>query len=107
MHLVFVAKYRRHVFTQVSADFEAELVEVDTEQDPVPLLVTYPPKMAGPPLVNSRKGVSSRLIRKKNSPTIIQAFWGELRVSSDCAGSCGGAPLSIIRQYIEPQQTPD
>ncbi|MDY0702121.1 transposase, partial [Pasteurella multocida] len=23
------------------------------------------------------------------------------------AGSCGGAPISIIRQYIEQQQTPD
>ena len=28
-------------------------------------------------------------------------------VSCYFAGSCGGAPISIIRQYIEQQQTPE
>jgi len=64
VHLVFVTKYRRKVFTKeilddlrnifscVCADFEAELVEFDGEDDHVHLLVNYPPKVAVSALVN-------------------------------------------------------
>ena len=56
-------------------------------------------KLAVSALVNSLKGVSSRLIRKK--------LWGgALWSPSYFAGSCGGAPIEVIRQYIEQQQTP-
>lgn len=119
VHLVFVTKYRRNVFTKevlddlkiffekVCVDFEAELVEFDGEDDHVHLLVNYPPKVAVSALVNSLKGVSSRMIRKKNYPSIKKKLWGgALWSPSYFAGSCGGAPIEIIRQYIEQQQTP-
>ena len=119
VHLVFVTKYRREVFTKVilddlrevfknvCTDFEAELVEFDGEHDHVHLLVHYPPKVSVSALVNSLKGVSSRLIRKKKYPTIAKKLWGNALWSpSYFAGSCGGAPIAIIRQYIEQQQTP-
>lgn len=119
VHLVFVTKYRRGVFTKeilddlrgifakVCADFEAELVEFDGEDDHVHLLVNYPPKMAVSKLVNSLKGVSSFLIRKKDYPDIKKKLWGSALWSpSYFAGSCGGAPIDIIRKYIEQQQTP-
>lgn len=119
VHLVFVTKYRRDVFTKailndlqeifasVCADFEAELVEFDGEHDHVHLLVNYPPKVAISKLVNSLKGISSLLIRKKNYPNIQKKLWkGALWSPSYFAGSCGGAPIEIIRQYIEQQQTP-
>ena len=114
VHLVFVTKYRRGVFTKevindlreiftdVCTDFEAELVECDGEDDHVYLLVNYPPKVAVSALVNSLKGVSSRMIRKKNYPEIKKKLWGgALWSPSYFAGSCGGAPIAIIRQYIE------
>jgi putative transposase len=78
VHLVFVTKYRPEVFTKamlddlrpmfasVCTDFEAELVEFDGEDDHVHLLVNYPPTIAVSNLVTSLKGVSSRMIRKKN-----------------------------------------
>ena len=119
VHLVFVTKYRREVFTKtilddlrttfssVCTDFEAELVEFDGEDDHVHLLVNYPPKVAVSALVNSLKGVSSRLIRKKNYPSIRRKLCGgALWSPSYFASSCGGAPIEIIRQYIEQQQTP-
>ena len=119
VHLVFVTKYRRDVFsdrvlsdleeifTSVCSDFEAELIEFNGEHDHVHLLVNYPPKVAVSSLVNSLKGVSSRLIRKKNYPEIEKKLWGNMLWSpSYFAGSCGGAPLSIIKQYIENQQRP-
>jgi putative transposase len=118
VHLVFVTKYRREVFTKkmlddlrpifssVCADFEAELMEFDGEDDHVHLLVTYPPEVSVSSLVNSLKSVSSRMIRKKNDPGIRKKLWGgALRSPSYFAGSCGGAPIAVIRQYIEQQQT--
>jgi putative transposase len=120
VHLVFVTKYRRGVFTKavlnelreifsaVCTDFEAELIEFEGEDDHVHLLVNYPPKVAVSALVNSLKGVSSRMIRKKNYPEIKNKLWGgALWSPSYFAGSCGGAPISIIRQYIEQQRTPE
>ena len=99
--LVFVTKYRRGVFTKkilddmrtifdsVCKDFEAKLVEFDGEDDHVHLLVNYPPKVAISKLVNSLKGTSSLLIRKKNYPSIKTKLWrnalcivgGEFRTS--------------------------
>jgi putative transposase len=73
----------------------------------VHLLVNYPPKVAVSALVNSLKGVSSRMIRQKNYPIIRRKLWGgALWSPSYFAGSCGGAPIDVIRRYIEQQQTP-
>lgn len=119
VHLVFVAKYRRHVFTKqvlaemrgifqnVCLDFEALLVEFEGEKDHVYLLINYPPKVAVSKLVNSLKGVSSRLLRKKCFPSILKSLWGgSLWSPSYFASFCGGAPISIVRQYIEQQKSP-
>src|SRR5579872_2797931 len=108
IHLVFVAKFRRKVFTKeiliqtreifksVCRDFEAELMEFEGERDHVHLLVNYPPKVSVSKLVNSLKGVSARLLRKKGYPTIVKYLWGRsLWSPSYFAGSCGGAPISI------------
>jgi len=118
VHLVFVTKCRRKVFdsdaierlrtifARVCADFEAQLVEMDGEGDHVHLLVEYPPKVAVSNLVNSLKGMSSRLLRKER-PDIQRFYWkGALWSPSYFATSCGGAPVSIVRQYIEQQRTP-
>lgn len=120
IHLVFATKSTRYVFTKqildalkiifpsVCNDFEADLVEFDGEKYHVHLLITYPPKVSISRSVNSLKGVSSRLIRKKKYPSILSLLWGDaLWAPSYFAASCGGAPISIIKQYIEQQNTPD
>ena len=119
VHLVFVAKYRKKLFTKeildfmesifrdVCNDFEAELKEFDGEGDYVHLLIHYPPKVSISKLVNSLKGVSSRYVRAKQFPTLHKYIWMDsLWSGSYFAGSCGGAPLEIIKQYIEQQETP-
>ncbi|MER5421349.1 IS200/IS605 family transposase [Streptosporangium roseum] len=118
-HLVFVTKYRRGVFTgemlvrceeimrEVCADFEVELREFNGEHDHVHLLVHYPPKVALSKLVNSLKGVSARLLRKEYAPHVRNYLWGgHLWSGSYFAGSVGGAPLTVLKQYIEQQQRP-
>lgn len=118
VHLVFVAKYRRKVFDgdaidrmrrmfgKVCEDMEASLVEMDGQDNHVHLLVEYPPKLAVSVLVNSLKGVSSRLLRKER-PDLRKRYWKNMLWSpSYFASSCSGAPIGIINQYIEQQQTP-
>jgi putative transposase len=118
--LVFVTKYRRgvlddamlarceQVMREVCTDFGAELREFNGQADHVHLLVHYPPTFALSRLVNSLKGVSSRRLRQEYAGQMNQACTaGHLWAPSYFAASCGGAPLSIIQEYIRGQQRPD
>jgi putative transposase len=121
-HLVFVTKRRGKIFTEahlqaletifrkLCEDFETELSEFNGEADHVHLLVEYPPKVCISSLVNSLKGVSSRRI-KQQFPE-ISAHWA-VRKSENAlwspsyfAGSVGGAPIEILKRYIEDQKRP-
>lgn len=120
VHLVFLPKYRKGVFTPrvlnylegifktICLDFESELVEFNGEHDHVHLLISYPPKVSISKLVNSLKGVSSRLVRKKDYPEVSAKLWGNHFWSpSYYAGSCGGVTIDQIKKYIENQDRPD
>jgi len=116
--LVFVTKYRRKVFDggalqrlkavfeKVCADFEAQLVEMNGAAEHVHLRINYPPKHSVSSLVNSLKGVSSRLLRVER-PDIEKRYWKDALWSpSYFAASCGGGSLGIIKLYVEQQKTP-
>ncbi|EDJ92792.1 molybdenum cofactor biosynthesis protein A [Haemophilus influenzae 3655] len=80
------------IFESVCNDFEAKSIEFDGEDAHVHLLIEYPPKVAVSTLVNSLKGVSSRMIRKKNYPSIRKKLWGnQLWSSSYFARYCGNS----------------
>ncbi|MGW7613178.1 IS200/IS605 family transposase [Streptomyces sp. NPDC054766] len=119
-HLVFVTKYRREIFNDdmltrceeimrdVCESFGAKLREFNGEGDHVHLLVHYPPKIALSKLVNSLKGVSSRHLRAEYTERINQTgtdsvFWSPSYFAASCGG---GAPLSIVKDYIENQKRP-
>ncbi|MFN7069999.1 transposase, partial [Proteus mirabilis] len=54
----------------------------------------------------SLKGVSRRLLRRDRPDSAQRDYYkGVLGSPSYVAGSCGGAPISIIRQYIEEPET--
>ncbi|MFJ2476427.1 transposase [Streptomyces sp. NPDC087659] len=58
-------------------------------------------------LINALKGVSSRYLRAEYTGRINRIGTGSVFWSrSYFAGSCGGAPLTVIRQYIEGQKRP-
>lgn len=67
----------------------------------------FPPKVALTKLVNSLKGVSSRRLRQE-FPDLVRHYYRTNRLWSApyFAGSVGGAPLSVLRQYIEQQNHP-
>lgn len=119
VHLVFVTKYRRRVFSkemfkcmktvfeEVCEQFESSLEEFDGEADLVHLLINFPPKVSVSKLVNSLKGVSSRILRRDFPSLRKNCMKSQLWSPSYFAGSCGGAPLNTIKQYIENQKSPE
>ena len=91
VHLVFVTKYRRGVLDAATLD----------------ACETTMRKVAVSAMVNSLKGVSARRLRSEFAGRVNRAIrHGHFWSPSYFAASCGGAPLSIIRQYIEQQRAP-
>jgi len=109
VQLVLVTRYRRGlltgehlgtlggVFASVGADFGAELVELDAEDDHVQLLVASPPQVAVARLVNSLKGVSARRLRQRYR---VRTHREHLWSPSYFAASAGGVPLETLRASI-------
>ena len=114
-HLILVVKYRRQVFTDkisnrakeifeyIAPTYKIELVEWNHDKDHVHVLFKGQPKTELSKFINAYKSASSRLL-KKEFPTIRQNLWKEMFWSrSFCLLSSGGAPIEVIRQYIENQ----
>ena len=115
-HLVIVTKYRRKVitkamltdlegiFSNVCAAWRSELVEFNGEADHVHLLISAHPNLKLSDLVNNLKTASSRRIRRMYKSHVRQFYWKPVFWHrSYCMISAGGAPLSILKQYIEQQ----
>lgn len=80
------------------------LLECHGDADPMHLLIELPPTVRMSTLVNHVKTVSSRLLRKAYGPALARWYrqpglWSR----SYCVLSGGGAPLSVLRQYIAQQ----
>jgi len=118
-HLVIVTKYRRKViseemkkrlgeiFFDTLLKWECELIEFNGEADHVHLLFSATPKPSLSVLVNNLKTVSSRLIRKEFKREVSKVYWKPVFWHrSYCLLTCGGAPLSVIKQYIQQQGEP-
>ena len=115
-HLVLVTKYQKkcitklmlsrlhEIFSYLCVKWECELLEFNGESDHVHLLLNLNPKVAPSIFVNNIKTVSSRLIRKEFTAELSKVYWKPVFWSrSYCILSCGGAPLTILKQYIEQQ----
>lgn len=113
VHLVFVTKSRKAEFTHeglkvlseafasVAQKMDFNILEFNGESDHVHILVEYPPKLSVSQLVNHLKGVSSRMYRK-SYPSIQKHLWSP----SYFASSSGGAPIEVLKQYIQNQKSP-
>lgn len=115
IHLVCVTKYRRNVFTaeslenieetfrSVASKMNFDIREFNGEEDHVHILIEYPPKLSVSKIVNSLKGASSRRYRSAGYPCPSEkSLWSP----SYFATSVGGAPLEVIKRYIEQQNRP-
>jgi putative transposase len=119
-HLVLVTKFRRKCFndeilTRLEAIFSSlceqwsiDLVEFNGEDDHVHLLLNLHPNVAPSTLINNLKTVSSRLLRKEFPAHFKQFYWSNpgIWTRAYCLISVGGAPLEVLRKYIEDQDRP-
>lgn len=115
-HLVLVTKYRKRcineeilkklgqIFKKLCEQWECELKEFNGEADHVHMLLSLTPRVQPSVFVNNLKTVSSRLIRRDFKEHVSQYYWKPVFWSrSYCLVSVGGAPLSVLKQYIENQ----
>ena len=114
-HLVFVVKYRRKVIDDVVSDrlkeiflyiapkYNVTLQEWNHDKDHIHILFTAHPNTELSKFINAYKSASSRLI-KKEFPSIRKFLWKEYFWSrSFCLLTAGGAPIEVIKRYIESQ----
>lgn len=114
-HLVFVVKYRRQViddaisdrlkeiFEYISPNYNITLQEWNHDSDHIHILFKGQPNTELSKFINAYKSASSRLV-KKEYPQICQKLWKEAFWSkSFCLLTTGGAPIEVIKNYIEKQ----
>jgi len=114
-HLILVVKYRRRVFDNlissrakeifeyIAPNYHITLMEWNHDADHIHILFRAHPKTEISKFINAYKSASSRLI-KKEFPEIRQKLWNEYFWSqSFCLITAGGAPPSVLKQYIESQ----
>lgn len=95
----------QEIFGATIKKWEGELLEFNGESDHVHLLISVNPKVQPSKLVNNLKTVSSRLLRKEFGEHLNQVYRGKpiFWSRSYCIISCGGAPISVLKQYIQQQ----
>lgn len=114
-HVVWCPKYRRKVLVDdverrlkeliasICAERQTEIIEMEIMPDHVHLLVEVDPQYGVHKLIKEIKGHTSRILRKefKHLTTKLPTLW----TNSYFVATVGGAPLSVIKQYIESQKT--
>ena len=114
-HLILVVKYRRKVFddtiserakeifSRIAPNYNISLQEWVHDEEHVHILFRAHPNTAISKFINAYKSASSRLL-KKEYPSIREKLWKEQFWSqSFCLLTTGGAPLEIVKEYIQTQ----
>lgn len=114
-HVVWCSKYRRKVLTcsietrlkeliqETCSTMNVEIIEMELMPDHVHLLLEVDPQFGIHKAVKQIKGHSSRILRQefKELRTKLPTLW----TNSYFVSTVGGAPLEVIKQYIESQKT--
>ena len=91
-HIIFCPKYRRKVLVGA----------VETDKDHIHILAGVHPQLGINTFVKKVKGRSSRLLRSEfpSLKTRLPTLW----TNSYFVSTVDGAPLEVVKQYIENQQ---
>ncbi len=113
-HVVFCPKYRRPVLVngvderlkeiihEASDQMSCEILELEVMPDQVYLLIEVDPQFGIHKAVKRIKGSSSRFLRKEFPwlKSRLPTLWS----NSYFVATVGGAPIEVIKQYIEDQK---
>lgn len=114
-HIVWCPKYRRKVLvdnvavrlkeliSSMSQEFQVELIDLEVMSDHVHLLVDIDPQFGVHNFIKRIKGRTSRILRQEfpHLTTKLPTLW----TNSYFVSTVGGAPLAIVKKYIESQKT--
>ena len=114
-HVVWCPKYRRKVLIrdverrlkeliiQICAERQIEIIEMEIMPDHVHLLCEVDPQYGIHKTIREIKGTTSRILRQefKHLTTKLPTLW----TNSYFVSTVGGAPLEVIKQYVENQKT--
>ena len=116
-HLILVTKYRNpcindEIFSllynkmaEMLKTAKGELIEMNYEADHIHILMSVPPQIQLSKFINSYKTTSARLIRSKFAAYLQKFYWKDVFWSrSYLILSSGGAPIEIIKKYIQEQR---
>ena len=114
-HLILVVKYRRKVIDDtisarirkigetIGENYHITFLDYNHDRDHIHILFKAHPNSEISKYINAFKSASSRLI-KKEFPQVRRQLWKEYFWSqSYCLLTTGGAPLEILKKYIESQ----
>ena len=114
-HVVDYLKYRRKVLTggvdarlkelllEYAANLSVDILEMEIMPDHVHILMEVAPQFGIHKAVKSLKGYTSKILREEFPylRTKMPTLW----TNSYFVSTVGGAPLEVIKQYIENQKT--
>lgn len=113
-HIVWCPKYRRKVLINgvdirlkelmktIAEEIKVDIIEMEIMPDHVHMLLEVDPQYGIHKAVKTMKGRTSRVLRQE-FPWLrsrIPTLW----TNSYFCSTVGGAPLSVIKQYIEDQK---
>lgn len=115
-HLVVVTKYRHKCITpeimnrldeishNIFSAWKCDILAINGESDHIHIMFESLPQVQLSKLVNNYKTVTSRLIRKEFAVYLSRYYWKPyLWNQSYLLITVGGAPIEVIKQYIENQ----
>ena len=114
-HVVWCPKYRRKILTngidtrlkelllEYAANISVDIMEMEIMPDHVHILMEVDPQFGIHKAVKSLKGYTSKVLRNEypSLKTRMPSLW----TNSYFVSTVGGAPLDVIKQYIENQKT--
>lgn len=119
-HLVLTTKYRAHVLTgemlvrltEIVSDlcdkWDCKMIEFNGEEDHIHLLFQYYPQLELPKFISNLKSISSRRLRSEFPERVNQFYWKAVFWNeSYFIASCGGVTVTVLKKYIEKQDSPD
>ena len=114
-HIVWCPKYRRKVLVngvdtrlkelmqEVCQEIQVEIIEMEIMPDHLHLLIEVDPQFGIHKAIKHIKGKTSRILRQEFPylKTKLPTLW----TNSYFVSTIGGAPLSVIKEYVLNQKT--
>jgi putative transposase len=97
-----IEKRLKEICSNVAEELNFEIKQMECERDHIHLLIEIDPQLGIHKAVKRMKGRSSRILRQEFA--ILRQRLPTLWTNSYFVCTVGGAPMAVIKQYIESQK---